>query len=433
MNDKDPQRYDTAAWEIFRRFEAYLDDILQIGIMPLSPEECGHVGCDFKKAMKIKTFGQKIRLLEFRHRIDKPEIVRSTTSDALKDINNMRKKFAHIDDSQREEMKKSLYPVIVIKKLATFVKFKGCCIKASRELYNAFGKRTEMADVMIQALRYQMGNAGDIIKHGLLAEFAEWWLNNHNELAFFDSFAGCPWSAYNDEMAARIDALGCVALRYVYSEQPRKYFGSSYLMHKIADNMRKGEGVRIFVNDKNADARSNFAQSDMPVGMSLARLPGDDGYAILKNEIFQKHSSDLVLIDPYSKFLLEECASGNQRFNAISSLTEANPRLFVAVFVLDMKNNHVHHQFVQYRKTMLAENKAISLRCPKMDDENFASEILLISNQLQNGQKTADLRKRLRKFVSAAEHALKLDTMARLETGEEFDQARIMHWGLGDA
>ena len=27
-----------------------------------------------------------------------------------------------------------------------------------------------------ERLPYDMGNAGDLIKHGLIAEFAEWWL-----------------------------------------------------------------------------------------------------------------------------------------------------------------------------------------------------------------------------------------------------------------
>ena len=44
-------------------------------------------------------------------------------------------------------------------------------------------------------LKYTIGNAGDIIKHGLLAEFVAWWSETHANrvLRMADPFGGCPW------------------------------------------------------------------------------------------------------------------------------------------------------------------------------------------------------------------------------------------------
>ena len=39
-----------------------------------------------------------------------------------------------------------------------------------------------------------MGNAGDLIKHGLLAEFTLWWLQrNKSKFTFLDPFGGRPF------------------------------------------------------------------------------------------------------------------------------------------------------------------------------------------------------------------------------------------------
>ncbi len=44
------------------------------------------------------------------------------------------------------------------------------------------------------SLPYDMGNAGDMIKHGLLAEYVEWWcVSQRKRIKFLDPFGGRPW------------------------------------------------------------------------------------------------------------------------------------------------------------------------------------------------------------------------------------------------
>ncbi|MGI9297940.1 MAG: hypothetical protein ACR2QC_08585 [Gammaproteobacteria bacterium] len=279
-------------------------------------------------------------------------------------------------------------------------------------------------------LRYEMGNAGDIIKHGLLAEFVRWYKSAVGEcLRFADPFGGCPWGDLNHVVGGRLAKLKNSALSDAYPRDENKYFGSSHLVRQAAGEFP----VNIYVSDKDEDARckldNSFSEYRNCMELIKDLPPGNDGYAILDGG--RPENYDLILIDPYSEFLLEECNRGNKRFNAILSLTEACDSFF-AVFILDKKENHVHRNLRKVREQMLEREVLLSLRCPKMVGERHAYEMWLISSCLKNQQATADLRTRLRAFSSAAEKALDLENMVSSGGGEEFSRPKIMHWGLGD-
>ena len=64
-------------------------------------------------------------------------------------------------------------------------------------------------------LPYDMGNAGDLLKHGVLAEFVRWRCERGASFRFIDLFGGEPWEDRpKPEVASHVLALPeYVALR----------------------------------------------------------------------------------------------------------------------------------------------------------------------------------------------------------------------------
>ena len=295
----------------------------------------------------------------------------------------------------------------------SFKQFQEDCFEIDDEIRQKFGKELRMKEIMIPTLKYDMGNAGDIIKHGLLAEFVKWHKERGGkELRFADSFGGCPWGNLSSVVQKRLVGLKNTALLEVYTKTEDKYYGSSHLVRKVAEKHRLA--VRIDISDNDPKARCNLGNSIKKHGfMELIELPSDNnGYKILDNG--QKYN--LILLDPYSEFLRDEFYFDNRNkvFNQILNLIKTHKDLFIAVFVLDMNSqNQVGRRFSSFKQKDLS-NCTFSLRCPKLlgdtgikGEDKFDSEILLISQQIANG-KCDKLRESLRAFAKVATKALSL-------------------------
>ena len=231
-------------------------------------------------------------------------------------------------------------------------------------------------------LKYTIGNPGDIIKHGLLAEFVAWWSDTHANrvLRMADPFGGCPWGKLEEPVKKRLETLSGTVLAEAQDngDKGRKYFGSGHLVQQAAKDYRVD--VCVHVSDQDECARHSLKES----GLDLIepRLPGDDGYRILETEYSKKY--DLILSDPYKEFLHYEYQHKNKHFDQIRSAVDKNPDLFIAVFVLDMNtNNKVGRTFAKYKESELWD-WAFSIRCPKMENSRFDWEILLISGQIKD-------------------------------------------------
>jgi hypothetical protein len=62
--------------------------------------------------------------------------------------------------------------------------------------------------MMAQPLSYDMGNAGDLLKHGVLAEFIQWWCPLHaRRMRFVGPFGGRPELLVTPMAAALRDKL----------------------------------------------------------------------------------------------------------------------------------------------------------------------------------------------------------------------------------
>lgn len=253
-------------------------------------------------------------------------------------------------------------------------------------------------------LKYTIGNAGDIIKHGLLTEFVAWWSETHANrvLRMADPFGGCPWGNLEELVKKRLETLSGTVLAHAQKNggKGRKYLGSGHLIHQAAKDCCVD--VCVLVSDKDEGARRDLKDS----GLDLIepRLLDDDGYGILDAEYSQIY--DLILLDPYREFLRDECRNSNKRFDQIRNEVNKNSDLFIAVFVLDMNtNNSVGRNFAKYKESQLSD-WAFSIRCPKMENSRFDWKILLVSRQIKDC-KCERLYERLQSFVEQAERALK--------------------------
>ena len=300
-----------------------------------------------------------------------------------------------------------------------------------------------LGDVMVScSLRYDMGNAGDIIKHGVLAEFAEWW---DGPLRFADPFGGRPWGVAKKEVREHrvwpIRNSDCALWRAQEKDNRladgglEKYYGSSHVVLNIAS-----ESSTVFVSDYDKLTRKDLQAAgrirelrSLPSTLKLIEkklhsYDPRDGYSILKPECAKNF--DLILIDPYADFLRDELAAHagkseeNGNFHKIKEVISLNDHLWVAVFVL-MKEDDQVRTYDKLRGKWFKEH-FIALRCFRFQgskvpagESDYDMEILLVSKRLaDNDSSIKTLRKNIATFKMAAEKAL--------------GKGKIQTWGLDE-
>ena len=307
-----------------------------------------------------------------------------------------------------------------------------------------------MGEVMIScSLRYDMGNAGDIIKHGVLAEFAEWWAQSRprDPLCCADPFGGRPWGVAKDEVRTRLGKFKnfeCALLRAQQKDNPKleKYYGSSHVILNAADS----ESTTVYVSDADMLARNDLQaagwirdksrrlQSKLKLieGGQFADYNPRNGYSILD------YAKDFgfILIDPYADFLRDELAAEagsdsaeNGRFCKMNEAMKRDSNLWIATFVL-IGGGESSDKYEKLRENSFG-GRFIALRCPPLreilgrknlaGESDYSAEILLVSSQLSNDSPDiAELRQRIGKFKRATEKAL----------GAK--DAKLVAWGLGE-
>jgi hypothetical protein len=240
----------------------------------------------------------------------------------------------------------------------------------------------------VAPLPYDMGNAGDLIKHGLLAEFTWWWCGlSGRPIRFVDPFGGRPWvEPPVPIVAARVKALSEFALRAGQPHPERRYYGSGHVVRRVAH--AAGQRAEVFVSDSDWIARRDLVSS----GLKELQYPGfdaTDGYSILKTEI----EADLILIDPFD-FLLNDLPV------TLPQISQMSRRIAIVVFVLirDLMNDD-RRRYASIRATQLPH--AWIFRCPPLrhtgvrGEENFTVEVLLAAPKYLMQTAAASLKDRL--------------------------------------
>ncbi len=259
---------------------------------------------------------------------------------------------------------------------------------------------------------YTMGNAGDFIKHGMLILLLDWLSETRGEIRYADPFGGNPWAKLeNAEIRRRLN----VSCMHDAWDGEGKYYGSGQIaLHK---------GVNAWVSDKDMHRRSDLEASGLfLLDEGFPNYDNQNGYCILSPDIAGEF--DLILIDPLGDFMRDKFG---ELENAVQAVKK-NPNLFVMFFVLDMQSKNTpqesrgiyakHKRFMEEREKM--QEFACSLRCPKITDSGikgesgYESEILMISQQLQNSDTDA-LRENLRNFAEHATSILPLKEREKVE------------------
>ena len=162
-------------------------------------------------------------------------------------------------------------------------------------------------------LPYDMGNAGDLLKHGVLAEYVRWHCGLGLPLRFLDPFGGEPWGDAKAEVTRRVRALTGSALRMEQvGIDGGCYYGSGLLVRRTAEAAGCAHVV-VLAGDACAARRQRLREAGL--GMledEFARREtdvGHDAYDALTEIVRGARRGDLVLIDPFFDNFLEDRAS----------------------------------------------------------------------------------------------------------------------------
>ncbi len=151
-------------------------------------------------------------------------------------------------------------------------------------------------------LPYEMGNAGDLLKHGVLAEFVLWRRAQRAPIRFLDLFGGEPYDdGVPNEVVRRVTALTDFALYELQSDLSRgRYYGSGKLLQRLAE--RESDSlISVFVADRDDQRRKRLRESGLRM-LSEAFPDVDielyDAYEALGSIVSGTRAGDLALIDP---------------------------------------------------------------------------------------------------------------------------------------
>ena len=267
-------------------------------------------------------------------------------------------------------------------------------------------------------LPYDMGNAGDLLKHGILAEFVRWQCESKVVFRFLDPFGGEPWSAPCAEVARRVARRvrslpeEC-ALRSAQSEIDHgRYYGSGLVVRRVADACER-VGVRVLVSDQDPAKRKRLQECGL--SMLTEDFPGCsangyDGYEAFSEIVRGAKGGDLVLLDPYHRFLPDEAPA------VVPRMAEMAGRAAVLLFALNLNpNNWVGRRFDRLLKKHLPS--AWRMTCPPLrgvgvkGESKYHAEVILAARAFRDDARERDvdtLWKRLREFSRHLAAALDL-------------------------
>ena len=256
-------------------------------------------------------------------------------------------------------------------------------------------------------LPYDMGNAGDLLKHGVLAEFVRWQCELGRSFRFFDLFGGEPEGPAGGEVARRVWALpeGALTLAQPGIDEGR-YYGSGLVALHAAGSAGRG-GVRVLTADRDPERRERLRAAGLP--MLDEELPGCgvveseyDAYTAFEQIASVMRGDDLVLLDPFDRFLPDRALA------VVPQIEGAARRAAVLLFALNRTpGNSVGRRFEALLERHLAG--AWRMRCPpllpetKVEGESrYHADVVLAAWPLRehgNSPEVRVLRTRLAEFA----------------------------------
>lgn len=262
-----------------------------------------------------------------------------------------------------------------------------------------------------EPLPYTMGNCGDLIKHGLLAEFINWYSQNINkELTFYDPFGGRPWqNPIHSEVLRRIKLLKPCALKLAQDSNDL-YYGSGHIVKNIS--RRLSTKVQVLTSDRDDQARKDLSYTGLPL-ISLNGFKPEDAYSIFNAD---REENALILIDPF--YDLEYI---NQVILTEIEKVVINTATSVVLYVLYDDNEIDNWSIFQNMNQILSQKnvRAISLECKAMEkspikgESKFHSYVILYASNQYPDEKLCVLKKEIsdyaKKIESVIEHLIYCD------------------------
>lgn len=236
------------------------------------------------------------------------------------------------------------------------------------------------------SLPYDMGNAGDLLKHGVLAEFVRWRLERGASVRFLDLFAGEPSACVVPETVKRVRGLTESALAKAQSEIDEcRYFGSSKLVRNLGQR-HDGSNVCVFVNDCDLERlkklRACGLKSLNKAFPTAFDCPGSDAYAAFEKIAYKAERKDVALIDPFKEFLPRKAKM------IVPQMEEMADRAAVVLFALNKDpGNRVASRFDDLLKNHL--KGAWRMTCPPLPyrglrgESRYHAEVVLASRNLR--------------------------------------------------
>jgi len=251
-----------------------------------------------------------------------------------------------------------------------------------------------------EPLPYNMGNSGDLIKHGMIAEFTEWSCrHNQKPFVFYDPFGGRPWiETPHKKVTERMKKLKDCALANAQPEPDIRYYGSGHIVKNVAHYA--GCSAKVLVSDRNKDALDDLTKSGLE-RISHKDFNPEDGYSLLGCNL-SKNNTSLLLLDPFSDFLESSTQLVPKIVNFVGETEVA-----VALFVLsDDSMSVVYREFNKLRESESIDSIfQLSFSCLQLintgigGEEKYRSEIILFLPAKYKNSQLEELKNNLKNYA----------------------------------
>jgi len=275
-----------------------------------------------------------------------------------------------------------------------------------------------------EPLPYDMGNSGDLIKHGMIAEFTKWWCHhNQDQFVFYDPFGGRPWvEPPHKKVIERLSQLKNCALAEAQPIPDTRYYGSGHIIRKISHHA--GCSARVLVSDRNEDAIDDLVNSGLE-RIDHKKFISQNAYSILECYL-RSNDASLILLDPFADFL-------ESYETLLPKVTEfvAQAEVAVALFVLSDESTSLEYENFSNLRRRGTTGKTVqfSFSCPQLQntgiegEERYWSDVILFLPVKYDTLLLENLKNNLQKYAELLTQVLEQDiqlTMLRKVNTNDF-------------
>ncbi len=262
---------------------------------------------------------------------------------------------------------------------------------------------------MNSPLPYDMGNAGDLLKHGVISEILACWVRSGpGTPSFYDPFGGVPWQdPPHHRVVQRVKALNGFTIQDAQSDIENRYLGSGHIARAVGEKLNST--IEVYVGDRNSDRLENLVQC----GLQPIELPNydrGDGYSLLKCST----PDSLVLIDPFADFLPDHPP------DVFPDIRDVASNCIVVLFILLDPNNTEAIQTYRDQRNALLQH-VWSIYCPPLSgtgilgESTYGAEVVICMPPRVISNMGSPLKRALSAYTKALENVLrKEDSMVNL-------------------